>query len=110
MPSLVPGNLYVLKATGERVIYLYPQPGNLFSVRRPVVTENGTITHVVEDFTQPEIITQDEHADAQLQEAILKAKIGKQLEEAVTKLEQDDQINKAVGQLAAQDKPTNKVN
>jgi hypothetical protein len=94
--SLV-GQVAIIKVTGEKCFILESPKPEYYSVRRPLITEKGTINHEVTMFTIDELESLEEHADRQISEGVIKLKAQKRMalieQEAMLEFEAEQMDN-----------------
>jgi len=74
-----PGQIVVLRTTGEKVCILELKAGPTYIVRRPSVSKDGFINHEGNQLYEFELATIEEFGNAQVDEILLKEKIEKRL-------------------------------
>lgn len=82
------GDIVCLKVTGEKV-YVLDLTADTASVRRPTISETGSIYHIVESFNADELESMEDFAQRQIKEVFIKAQAQRDLEKLDRELDDD---------------------
>jgi len=97
-----PGNLVVIRTTGEKVMVLEGFISEVlegyvrYVVRRPSVSKEGFINHEGDEFYEFELATIEEFGNAQVDEILLKDKIEDRLQEARRESRSSERIDTSI--------------
>jgi hypothetical protein len=83
------GEVAVVRTTGEKVYVIAENERHMFVVRRPCISENGSISHVTEEFFTGELSTLASYADEKVREMVLQTRAQKSLLKAELQLTEE---------------------